>query len=360
MKALFLPDWRQGNNYQEMLGTALAEHGVEVVYPSGYRRGLPMTRACRDARPDLIHMHWPEAYLARNSAEHYRTWRYPWDLLLANRTTPMVYTAHNVLPHNTAASSWVRAAYRQTIQRSRAVFVHSDAAGDEVERTFGFPSLPLVRIWHGDPAAELGAPINRVEARRRLELGESPVCLMFGVVEPYKGIEGIISYWRQCRPNARLAVAGRAISPEYETSIRALADGAPSIDLRLNWLNDEELVCWLSAADVAIFNYVRILTSGSVALARSFGVPIVLPKRLSTIELAEPNSRVIRFESPETDFGLAIEAALEVEPDYDSAADWREATSWSAVAEVTFAAYRQALGIAESTITPTLQTVDAT
>ncbi len=84
---------------------------------------------------------------------------------------------------------------------------------------------------------------------------------------------------------------------------------------------------------------------------------MVLPRRLETIELAEPNRRVVRFDSPETDLGEAIESALKVGADYDSAADWRELTSWSAVAETTFAAYRRALGIDKGRALPTRQIV---
>ena len=64
MRVAMLPDWRQGNPYQALLAEALAPLGVEAVFPAGYRRGMPLSRALLPRpRPDLLHLHWPTPYL---------------------------------------------------------------------------------------------------------------------------------------------------------------------------------------------------------------------------------------------------------------------------------------------------------
>jgi hypothetical protein len=90
-----------------------------------------------------------------------------------------------------------------------------------------------------------------------------------------------------------------------------------------------------------LFNYRAIFTSGAACLARSYGVPILMPSRLGTVELGEPNRLVFRFS--EGDLREKLEQALQTKPDYEAAAPWRDATAWPRVAAATAEVYRAAL-----------------
>jgi hypothetical protein len=151
-----------------------------------------------------------------------------------------------------------------------------------------------------------------MEAVQKLGLENEPLCLMFGTVEPYKQIEEVIAHWRTARPKATLTIVGKPSNAAYAAHCRQLAAGLDNVSLRLEWLPDEQLRLWLSAANAAIFNYRTIFTSGAASLARSWGVPILIPRRLHTVDLAEPNARVHRFESFATDFGAALASALAI------------------------------------------------
>jgi hypothetical protein len=98
------------------------------------------------------------------------------------------------------------------------------------------------------------------------------------------------------------------------TSLR----GRATVDLRLlNELLDlETLRLWLSASDCAIFNYREIFTSGAATLARSYGIPLLIPRRLAVPDLDEPHPRVLRFEALDTDFTAQLERALATPCDY--------------------------------------------
>jgi beta-1,4-mannosyltransferase len=339
---LFMPDWRRGNSYQQLLAEALAGEGVVAEFPRGYRRGLPLTRLVHDSQADLIHLHWPEAYFGKG-LRLYRTMRFPLDLSLATLGRPLVYTAHNLMPHRDEGRRLVRAAYQSVLRRARAVFVHSATAAQQLSAMYAGLTISPALIPHGDLSVELAPPLTRREARRELDLGDGPLCVMFGVVDQYKGIEDVLRYWIEAKPEAELAVVGNPSSQGYARSLLERASRQSKIRLAFGWLSLPQLRAWLSAADVAIFNYVRCLTSGSAALARSFGVPILLPRRLDSIDLAEPNARVFRFESTASDFERCLREALAVGADYHSAADWRAATRWSRVAAITAAAYREVL-----------------
>jgi hypothetical protein len=171
---------------------------------------------------------------------------------------------------------------------------------------------------------------------------EQKVCLMFGTISPYKGIKEVVKFWTAANMPHRLIVAGPAISTEYAELLGNLARDNPSVDLRFRagWLDDEIVRIWLSAADCAIFNYSEIFTSGAAALARSFGLPVLVPRRATTLDLGEPHPHVLRFDSIDTDFCEALAAALATPRDYDLARDWRNETAWARVAETTASVYR--------------------
>jgi hypothetical protein len=109
------------------------------------------------------------------------------------------------------------------------------------------------------------------------------------------------------------------------------------------WLENRELGAWLSAADCAIFNYHSVFTSGAAALARSVGLPLLLPRRLRTVELDEPHPLVFRFDSLESDFDTVLTRVLSVSPDFDLAQPWRKATNWQTVAAITADVYANVL-----------------
>jgi glycosyltransferase involved in cell wall biosynthesis len=347
LRVLFAPDYRAGVVYQELLAAALALHGIEVLFLSHYRRGLPLSRGARAVAPDVVHLHWPEKYFSRraDSWDRLRVARYPFDCWLTANYRPLVLTAHNLLPHDRHEEPGVLANIRYTARKSEAVFVHSQQARTVFAETFGVSDDRLHVIPFGDHAVKIGMPIGKDEARAKLGLpAEGKVCLVFGMVSPYKGSDQLVRLWAEAELPHRLAIVGPIVSNQFATELRDMARGCPDIDLRFSrdWLDDEVLRAWLSAADCTIFNYRKIFTSGAAALARSFGVPILIPSRLETVDLHEPHPHVFRFKSLDTDFFAQLERALATPCNYELARGWREQTCWERVAAITAPIYRQA------------------
>ena len=343
MNVFFAPDYREGVAYQALLAEALAAEGVTVTFPHGHRRILPLWRGLQGWHGDFLHLHWPEKFfeVRRDSLDFWRKARFPLDLALALRRVPVVLTAHDLRPHNRADEILLHTNFQRVYDAARAVIVHSARAGEIVRETYRTPPEKIRVIPHGDLSAPLGPIPAREEARAALGFDEhDPVCLIFGTVEPYKGIEPVIDWWRAANPPATLAIAGKPFSPQYKQEIEAQAGGAPNIRLDLAWQTDDALKCWLAAADCVLFHYRAIFTSGAACLARSLGIPILIPRRLDTIDLAEPHPLVFRFDSLETDFFNALAEALESHPDFDAAAPWRDLTAWPRIAAETARLYR--------------------
>ena len=343
MKVLFAPDYREGVAYQELLARALAETGVEVTFPHGHRRVLPLWRGIKDWHGDLLHLHWPEKFfeVRRDRLDFLRKVRYPLDLALTARRLPIVLTAHDLRPHNRAGESLLHSNFHRTYDAARAVIVHSAKAGDAVRAAYNTKAEKIRVIPHGDLSASLGALPSRAESRQALGIAETDqVCLIFGTVEPYKGLEPVLDWWRDASPTATLAVAGKPFSPAYASAIRERAGTTRKIRLDLAWQTDDALKRWLAAADCILFHYRAIFTSGAACLARSLGIPILIPRRLDTVDLAEPHPLVFRFNSLDADFRAVLYAALTAGPDFDAAEGWRQATAWTRIAEETALVYR--------------------
>jgi glycosyltransferase involved in cell wall biosynthesis len=345
MEVVFAPDWRSGVPYQRLLAEALGRHGARVTFLEGYKRILPLRRLLATHRCDVLHLHWPEAYYPRKGDvwDWFRRARFSLDLRGATRRCRLATTAHNLHAHNRSSESFAARNTRAAHRRAGVVFAHSSVAKDRLVQAFGLAAEKVRVIPHGDLSVTLGIPVPQAGARAELGVGSGKVALIFGAVEPYKGQEEIIDWWRKNHPPATLAIVGNPITPEYAAQLTAVIGGAANIVTRFGWLPDEQLRLWLSAADAAIFNYREIFTSGAANLARSWGLPMLLPARLDTVVLDEPSPYVHRF-AGWAEFGARLDAAFGIPPDFTAAAAWRAACSWDEVARLTAEGYRRALG----------------
>jgi glycosyltransferase involved in cell wall biosynthesis len=345
MEVLFAPDWRDGVPYQQLLAEALARHDVRVRFLQGYKRVFPLRRLMRAQSCEILHLHWPEAYYpAKGDAwDWFRRARFAFDLAGSVSRCVLATTAHNLVAHNRQNEPFAFSNTRAAHRRARVVFAHSEVAKTRLVEMFRLPPERIQVIPHGDLSVTLGTPVPAADARRALGLGEERLALVFGAVEPYKGQEELIAWWRRARPALTLAIVGKPVSSAYQAHIEEMVDEIPGVITRFGWLADEDLKLWLSAADVVLFNYRQIFTSGAANLAQSWGVPLILPSRLDTVVLSEPSPFVHRFESFETDFAEVLSRALTVRPDFAAAAGWRDARTWEKVARLTAEGYRMAL-----------------
>ena len=345
MRVLFAPDWKEENKYQKYLSKALEKQGISVDFAPPANRPLPLRRAVAGRNFDLLHMHWPEAYFpwAGSLRDWFHRAAFFADLWSAIANKPMVYTAHNLLPHNIGNQRVNSFNMRLVARKANAIFAHSESVIDQLVQTFQVRRDNCVYIPHGDLSSTIQPLVTQEQARSDLGLNVRKLCLMFGAVEPYKGIEEIIDFWKKHKPDSELAIVGRPYCETYAASVRQRADNSQVIHLHLDYQPDQVLAKWLSAADCVIFNYHKILTSGAATLARSLGIPVVIPVRLNTVDLDEPDPRVFRFDNTKDDLMSIISAACAVGTNYDTAAKWREKTSWKKIADTTADVYRRVL-----------------
>jgi glycosyltransferase involved in cell wall biosynthesis len=288
VRVLFLPDYREANAYQRALADALAELGIEVrADPTRRRRVLPVTEALgRHGRPDVIHVHWTEPYIASGrTVSRVKVARTLLELRLARRAgSRIVWTAHDLFRHDQPADPLERRFMEGLYGLSSAVIVHCASAVDALGEALGLGAAERSRLHvipHGHYVGRYPDTMSRPEARERLGLpAEARVVAFVGWVRAYKGVAELVeAFGRVDDPSLRLVVAGRAVDDGYVARLRRLAGADERVQLELGFVADDELQVHLRAADVVAAPFLEIFTSGSVLLAMSFGRAVIAPRR---------------------------------------------------------------------------------
>lgn len=280
MQVRFIPGILTRNPYLELLAAALAEQGV-TVHQGGFRYLTPFWLLRRRRQVDVIHLHWFHNYHQRPSLllSSAGALYLAGQLLLARWLGyGLVWTVHNLRPHehyHPRLDRWLS----RLILRLGVPVVHCQAAASAVRETFDYPG-PIQIVPHGNYMGVYPEPSqSKQEARRRLDLPEQALTFLhIGIVRPYKGIPGLVrQFARLHSADVALVVAGEEIEGDLRSALAADLHGDPRIHLRLHWLPDEELALYLAAADIVVTAYERVLTSGSVLLAMSSGLPVIAP-----------------------------------------------------------------------------------
>lgn len=206
----------------------------------------------------------------------------------------VVWTAHNVLPHDRIFEDDVAARLRLT-RAADAVIAHQEVAVPKLE-ALGAHNIHV--IPPGSYTREYKDGISRDEARQLLGLGSNDRVVVFvGRVVPYKQVDWLLEAAARLPEDdtrLRVVVAGACRDRDLLVHLRRLAaEAGPRVIVRFGFVPDDELQVYFACADVAALPFSRVTSSGSAILAMSFGVPLLLP---DLPELAYfPDSVAIRY-----------------------------------------------------------------
>ena len=270
--------------------------------------------------------------------------------ILRWRGVRLVWTAHNLAPHELHHPHWGFLVYRLVARWADAIIAHSQAARMLLEQHYG--KLPqCVVIPHGSYVDLYGPPRDRSASRTALDLPpDRPVLLNIGTLRPYKNIEGLIDAFSALPTATRgtLLIAGAAKSRAYADELRVRAAAVPGVLLRAEFIADEQLTVYLAAADLVVLPYRSLLTSGILLWALSYARPIVAPAFGPVSELLREGKTGFLF-APGDDAALrtALERAL-AHPDLPALGAAGLALAhefaWPKIAAATVACYREVVG----------------
>jgi glycosyltransferase involved in cell wall biosynthesis len=215
------------------------------------------------------------------------------------------------------------------------VIVHHTAAIDEITHQYKLSSSKITAIPHGHYRDIYRPAIDPVAARQKLGLPEySNIYLNLGMLKPYKGIEGLLQLWKQhlaILDNSTLLIAGKALDDRYGQSLAEQASGVKNIILHNTFIEDDQIHLYFSAADVVVLPFERILTSGSLLLAMSYGKPIIAPRLGSIPEtmgeadwlLYDPNEKQGLLHAIKRSLQIDLNALAKLTHEMCDRLDWR-------------------------------------
>ena len=309
MKVLAFP--RDANPYQVRLYDALARRGVSVRYVGELTRSqtvnlllMPfelLVRRLAGAR--VLHVHWlftfglswaPRFPAARRVA---RLWLVITLFFCRLCRLRVVWTAHNVLPHQPVFDD-DRAARRALMGACAALVAHSEFAIDELSKLAPMPDKVAV-VPHPADVTALAEPIYTGDVP-----GGELRLLFFGNIERYKNVPAIVEAMTGLAGRATLTIVGRCVDPQLAREVETLAAHSPArVELQLRRVPDDSLRDAIRQADAVVLPFSAVTTSGSVTTAMQYGKPVVIPDLPAFRDL--PDDAVIKFDAHDGSRGLS-------------------------------------------------------
>lgn len=343
------------NPYQRRLHESLREHGIEVqtVAQLSYLPLLP--RVARE-RPDVLHLHWAHVLFVgrRPVFSVVLGLRLFFELAVCKVLgVSVVWTVHNTLHHERPQPRLELALRRLLVRYCDAIIVHGDQARNEIIDAYDLPPKLTARVAvipHGHYIGSFVDETSRTEAREALDLpSEDVVCLFFGNIRPYKQVGTLVeTFGRLETTGVRLVIAGRLRSA-VRTDLVSRCREDDRVRTTFEFIPDDQVQTYMRAADVVVLPFSRVLTSGSVVLAMSFGKPVIAPRLGCIPETVAPvNDRSLLY-APDGDglYERLRTVATDGGPNlseigrrnYERAREY----DWNGIARCTHSVYRAAM-----------------
>jgi glycosyltransferase involved in cell wall biosynthesis len=209
--------------------------------------------------PDVIHVQ----YLPMSQ------WKIPFDLWFVSfyqqRGSRIVLTVHDILPHDTAETH--KKLFQDLYHRADALICHSESIRARLTSEFKIETNKIHVIPHGPFFYDL--PAN--PSTQNLKASpKQQIVLWQGIIFPYKGVDLLLNAWQKVEadaPDACLVVLGTG-APDLLNDLRQQAQ-------RLGLTRVKELVATYRSADIVVYPYRAITTSGAIATGLALGKTIV-------------------------------------------------------------------------------------
>lgn len=299
------------NQYNRLVAEALRAQGIDAVLRMGKQSDITPPTWAKKLGPigrlialwkcfswasgeRLVHWHWISHFYNAKSLPTLLTRAavvlaaMAW---LRLRGTKMVMTVHNLVPHDASHKKVQHAINRCLGKLTHRLHVHSQDAATVVGESFGNRKKIRVveHVSYGRLVAGQSVDLSaeRIAARRELGLDpERDVALSFGMVRNYKRPQCLLRAAKSLTDQGMSVVIAGQATEELAAELKALAGDTPHVYLRLQFLHDEPLHKYLTAASVSVFCYADALTSGAAHLSLSYGLPLVSPDAVAFREFA--------------------------------------------------------------------------
>lgn len=192
----------------------------------------------------------------------------------------VVYTAHNVLPHN-SDNVYNKTIFYFIYHIADVLIVHTDFIKQRIVNEFKIKSEKIEVVKHGVFSVKQNSMLDRKKARDILGLRDiDKTIIFFGNITYYKGLGILISAFSECLNEIvglKLIIAGKvAISYKCELD-RLLSDKniKDSVITMFKYVSENEIEVLFKAGDVVVLPYLEASQSGVLFLSYAYGKPVI-------------------------------------------------------------------------------------
>jgi glycosyltransferase involved in cell wall biosynthesis len=259
----------------------------------------------------------------------------------------LVWTIHNIVPHETITANDLFIT-KLLCKISDRKIVHSQSTINELEK-LGCSVQNITIVPHGNYVSYYKDTVTKKDARDFLKIKQNTfVFLFFGELKRYKGIEELLEVFTHIsasHKNILLLISGKVCDKEIYSVISSHKSSLKNTALfYIRHIEDDEVQYFMHAADIVVYAFKKITTSGSVLLALSFGKPIIYPLMGSLEDLPE-NIGFSYIPSDKNGLYNAMTTALTTSQEKlterkKNAYKYVQSLSWEKIAEQTITIYK--------------------
>lgn len=311
------------NPFQALLYRRAWERGVAPV-PLWDIADLDAIPAAAPAGTRLVlHLHWVNRVLhgaqgPDEAAERLAAFSARLDRAIAAGVR-VVWTAHNVLPHDTPFEEADTQLRRIIVERATLIHVLAASTPELAASLYRIPPEKVVHVPLPTFRGAYADFVDRPAARFALGLpADAYVLALVGGLRPHKGLDSLLDAFDLAakeEPRLRLLIAG---SPGRGEAIEAFLTRAARdrrVSLHARPIPSDDMQLFLRAADVAMLPYLRTLNSAVLMMVLAFDLPVIAPAVGGIGETIEPAMSVTFEPGDARSLADAILAARDLPPD---------------------------------------------
>jgi D-inositol-3-phosphate glycosyltransferase len=232
---------------------------IDSMNPLSWRKAA---RAIRESTPSAVVTAYWTPHLAPALAG-----------TLLRLQAPSIGLVHNARPHDGFPFS--KMLTRRFLGAVAGVMTLSENVARTVE---GLDFKGPIRVSPHPAYDHLGSPVDRAQARKRLDIpADAEVLMCFGLIRPYKGFDLAVRAMEELaitHPRSVLVIAGEAYGSDLDHLIEEVALGR-RVRRFPDYIPNSDVKLFFSAADLLLLPYRRASQSGVLATASRFQVPCV-------------------------------------------------------------------------------------
>lgn len=228
---------------------------------------LKIVKLVKKINPDIIHIQWIRLWFVDFLFLKYLRWK----------RKNIIYTAHNILPHNERKSDYQH--YYKYYHSLKNIIVHSKKSKEQLVSEFNIKQEYITVIPHG--VLDLSQALDKQsvaaikkELSEKYDLSNKIVFSMLGGLDKYKGSDLVFDVWNESfatNEEVFLFTCGK-ISDEISTNIDLLQNTYTDF----NRIDNAMFLAILQLTDVLLLPYRKISQSGVLLSAINEKIPFLV------------------------------------------------------------------------------------